>query len=61
MNKKSLRFSFNRVIGAASRNKCADLHHKRSQHHEINEVCPVEYEIQRHVEVIKQHMKDIGL
>ena len=61
MNKKELRHSFNQVIEAAGKIRCKDLHHKKSHEHEFDEMCPVEYELQRHAFNLRKHMKEIGL
>ena len=61
MNKKAMRYSFNKVISIADKARCHDLDHKAGQHHEFNEMCPVEYEMQKHIQALKQHMKEIGL
>jgi len=61
VNKKELRYSFNQVIEAAGKLRCEELHHKDKQKHKINEICPVEYKLQRHAFNLRKHMKEVGL
>lgn len=57
MNKK-LRYSFNQVISAAETLNCEDLHHKKSQYHDSGFVCPAEYELQRHINAVKEYLTE---
>ena len=48
MNKKLL-YSFKRVIEAAKSLECKDLVHKNKQLHHENYMCPVVYELNKHI------------
>jgi len=57
MNKKELRYSFLTVINAAESKRCEELHHTPSQRHKSGELCPVEYELQKHANNLREYMK----
>ena len=61
MSNKKLRFSFNKIIEAAGKLRCDDLHHKKSHLHDSDVMCPVEYELQRHAFILRKYMKDNGI
>ena len=61
MNKRELRYSFERVLAIAENVKCEDLHHKKAHQHKDNEVCLAEYEIHRHVHNVREYMKKEGI
>jgi hypothetical protein len=58
MSNKKLRFSFNKIIEAAGKLKCEDLHHKKAHLHNHDEMCPAEYELQKHAFILRKYMKD---
>lgn len=58
MNKKKLRYAYAVVMGIASEAKCESLHHGKGLRHDTSSICPVEYEIQQQVEIVRQHFKD---
>jgi len=58
MNQKQLRYSFNFVLGAASRLECKDLHHKTKHQHDSGNMCAAEYELHKHISIIKNYMKE---
>lgn len=57
MNKKELRYSFLTVINAAESKRCEELHHKPSQKHQVGYACPVEYELQKNANNLREYMK----
>lgn len=61
MNKKQLRYSFNCVINAAENLKCENLYHKKGKQHEHDEVCMVEYELNKHIHNVREYMKKQGI
>ncbi len=58
MNKKELRYAFNKVLSAAESIECKDLHHKESHQHADGFVCPAEYELHRCVNIVREYMKE---
>ena len=58
MNKKKVRYSLNFVLGKAQGLTCKDLHHRKSQQHEIGYVCPAEYELAKNIAVIDEYIKE---
>ena len=58
MTKKKLRFAFNSVLNIAEKAECKDLHHKKGQYHNHDFICPVEYEIGKNIEIVRQYMED---
>lgn len=58
MTRKELRYSFNKVIDAAESLRCENLHHEKKHYHESGFLCPVEYEIQKHCNILREYMKD---
>jgi hypothetical protein len=61
VNKKQLRHSFNEVLYAAGKLSCEDLHHKKSHQHDVGVMCPAEYELNKHIMVVREYMKKQGL
>jgi hypothetical protein len=61
MTKKQLSYAFNKVIEAAQQLKCRDMHHSKADQHMDDEVCPVEYRLQKHIHMLHKHMKKQGL
>ncbi len=58
MNKKRLRYCINTLIDLASKAECKDLHHKKSQQHELGFVCPVEYEIGKIISEVEKFVEE---
>lgn len=56
MNKKELRYAFNEVLNAAENMRCENLHHAKKHQHKIDEMCPVEYNIQRQAYIVREYM-----
>ena len=56
MNKRSMRYSLARVVDAASKLECEDLHHKQSQLHDLDFMCPVKYELDKHIMLVEEFM-----
>ena len=61
MNHEALKYAFDSIIERALNAQCKDLHHKQSERHPSDHICPVEYEIGRQAQVLRQHMKEMGL
>ena len=59
MNKKKLKYAFDRVIKAAEETKCESLHHAKKHRHEAGEMCPAEYELHKQANIIREYMKTI--
>ena len=57
MNKRD-KYSFSCVIGAATRLKCEDLHHKKAHQHAADVVCPAEYELSKHIYNVRKYVED---
>lgn len=57
MNKK-LRYSFKMVLGAAEKLECKDMHHMEKQKHKADYMCPVEYEIAKHADIVRRYMEE---
>lgn len=57
VNKKALRYAFKQVLAAAESVTCADLTHKATQKHKQDELCPAEYELQRHIQTVREYVK----
>jgi len=58
MNKKQLRFAFNKVLNAAGQARCENLHHAKKDMHPFDEDCPVEYRLSRQIYFIREHMRE---
>lgn len=58
MNKKAIRFSFNKVLSAAGKLKCEDLHHNKNQFHESDYICPAKYELDKHINNVKNYFDE---
>ena len=61
ISKKQLRYSFNQVLGAAERLECKDLHHKPKHRHDHGVMCPAEYELNKHANVVREYMNAQGI
>ncbi len=61
MSSRKLRYSFNKVLSIAENVECKDLHHKKAHQHKNDEVCLAEYEMHRHVYIIREYMNKEGI
>jgi len=50
---KKMRYAFNVVLSEAENARCENLHHKTKDQHDSDQLCPVEYNIQRQVNLIR--------
>jgi len=58
---RKLRHAFNEVLKAAGELHCEDMHHKQSQYHEKDHVCPVEYNLGRQINIVREYLKEHDL
>jgi hypothetical protein len=61
VTKKKLRYSFNMVLNAAEKLQCENMHHKKAHQHEAGYLCPAEYEVAKHCNIIREYMKSAGI
>jgi len=61
-DKRNLIYAFNTVIAIARLSDCGDLHHKKSQLHARDELCPVLYELELSIHLLSVYLqKEVGL
>jgi uncharacterized protein YeaO (DUF488 family) len=61
MTKKEIKYSFEKVLNAVEKLNCEQLHHSSKQRHEIGFLCPAEYELHKHCQVLRDYIKNNGL
>jgi len=59
MTKKQLKYSMNQLINHAESARCKDLHHRKKDMHDYDVMCPVEYELHKHANNLKEYIKSI--
>lgn len=57
MTKKELRYSFNKVIDVVESLTCEHLHHEKKHYHK-SDFCPVEAEIKKHCDILREYMEE---
>ncbi len=58
MNKKKLRYAFNKVLEVSENTKCEQLNHPTKYLHAADEMCPAEYHLQKQAYIIREYMKE---
>ena len=62
MNHKEIRHAFIQIITLAENAKCKDLNHPRKeQQHGEEFLCPVEYELQKNANIVREFAKAHGV
>jgi len=60
-NKRKIKHSFNYVLNIAEDVTCMGLHHKKTHYHQFGEKCKAEYELHKHITIIREYMKENDL
>jgi len=58
MNKKETNFILNELFNVIKNTRCEFLHHDKKNQHKDDEICPVEYELNRKCYLIEEYINN---